>query len=232
MLLILAAIAAAGFALARVFNSGYFDVKEISVSGAQIASEEEIKSASGIREGDNIFLLNLNQARAGINALTSMTKVNITRVMPDKVEITVQETQPLFIINCSGTYCYFNEHSVLLESGTELRRDDVPLVTGFEAFSVPQRGQSVAIQPDWKFDYVLRMLKSFKNAGMLGKLSEIDLTSSNTYRIITKSGLVFTVKDYSNFHEYFGYISSVIDNGESNQDINLTTGSNPVKKPR
>ena len=81
-------------------------------------------------------------------------------------------------------------------------------------------------------DIIVEMLRTFKNNGLLNRISEVSLKSDNTYRIITVDGTVFTVKDLDNFHDYFGYIKTVVENGESELDINLTAGNNPIQKPR
>ena len=76
------------------------------------------------------------------------------------------------------------------------------------------------------------MLKLFRQNNLLNQLSEVSITDTNNYRIITKQGVIFTVKNFTNLQEYFNYISSVIENGEVNQDINFTVGNNPIKKAR
>ncbi len=76
------------------------------------------------------------------------------------------------------------------------------------------------------------MLLLFEQNHLLSELSQISLTPQNEYEIITKKGVLFTVKDLENLQGYFDYIALVIENGETNQDINLYSGSNPIKKSR
>ncbi len=65
----------------------------MEVQGNAIYSAEEIRSASGIQKGDNLFTLNKEAAAGSIKAsLPYVETVSIIRFLPDKIVIEVKES--------------------------------------------------------------------------------------------------------------------------------------------
>ena len=88
-LLIMAAIVAAVIFGVAIF----FKVNTVEVQGNTIYSAEEIRSASGIQKGDNLFTLNKEAAAGSIKAsLPYVETVSIIRFLPDKIVIEVKES--------------------------------------------------------------------------------------------------------------------------------------------
>ena len=228
----IALFAVVGYIAFISITTGIFGVKVIEVTGTEILTNEQIIEASQIQEGENIFLLNLNNIRFNINKVVSAKNIYIQKVLPNKVIINIEEKQPIGIFNYDNKVYYIDSDGSLMEITEELGKDDTPIISGFTKYQFGEIGEKVEIEPAYKFEQILNMLQLFKQNNQLNELSEISLTENNNYRIITKKGVVFTVKNFNNLQEYFNYISSVIENGEVNQDINFTTGNNPIKKPR
>jgi len=88
------------------------------------------------------------------------------------------------------------------------------------------------VEPYWRFDTVMNLLRNLKNDGNLGKISEVRMTDVNTYEIVTKNGTVFILWDYNNYIENKAYIQTNLDKNTSNMIINLAAGTKPVIKPR
>lgn len=231
-LICVAGLGVLGYSFVVALNDGVFDVRTIEVEGSELIPKETIIEESGIREGDNIFLVNVNEAQGRISDSLITRRLVIRKVMPDKIVIQVEEKPVLFAVNDNGQICYFGENLELITKSEYLTRSDVPLVSGLTSYQIGSVGDALTAEPAYKFDIIAEMLRTFKNNGLLNRISEVSLKSDNTYRIITVDGTVFTVKDLDNFHDYFGYIKTVVENGESELDINLTAGNNPIQKPR
>ena len=94
-LLIMAAIVAAVIFGVAIF----FKVNTVEVQGNAIYSAEEIRSASGIQKGDNLFTLNKEAAAGSIKAsLPYVETVSIIRFLPDKIVIDVKESDATFAV--------------------------------------------------------------------------------------------------------------------------------------
>ena len=94
-LLIMAAIVAVVIFGVAIF----FKVNTVEVQGNAIYSAEEIRSASGIQKGDNLFTLNKEAAAGSIKAsLPYVETVSIIRFLPDKIVIEVKESDATFAV--------------------------------------------------------------------------------------------------------------------------------------
>ena len=94
-LLIMAAIVAAVIFGVAIF----FKVNTVEVQGNAIYSAAEIRSASGIQKGDNLFTLNKEAAAGSIKAsLPYVETVSIIRFLPDKIVIEVKESDATFAV--------------------------------------------------------------------------------------------------------------------------------------
>lgn len=94
-LLIMAAIVAAVIFGVAIF----FKVNTVEVQGNAIYSAKEIRSASGIQKGDNLFTLNKEAAAGSIKAsLPYVETVSIIRFLPDKIVIEVKESDATFAV--------------------------------------------------------------------------------------------------------------------------------------
>lgn len=213
-------------------TTGTFNIETIEVNGNEILTDEKIIEASEIDIGQNIFLLDTNEARFNISKILSANEIYIQKVLPNKIIISIEENSPLAVINYNKNLNYIDDKGVLMEVSEELGNNDTPLITGFESYEIKNIGEPIVVKPEYKFQQIVDMLKLFESNDLLNKLSQISLAEDNSYKIISKNGVVFTVKDFSNLKEFFDYVSTVIENGESNLDINLTSGDNPIRRPR
>ena len=81
----------------------FFQVTEITAEGNHIYTAEQIVAASGISVGDN--LLSVKKANAATLIMTSLPfveSVHIERTLPDRVRITVTESDVTFAIRAQN----------------------------------------------------------------------------------------------------------------------------------
>lgn len=221
-----------GYAFREALVNGDFNVKEIEVEGNEILSKEKIIEISGIEEGQNIFLVNLNDVRSSLNHAIITDQLLIEKKLPGKITIKVTDRPVLLAIQQDGKFYYADENLKIITVSDELAEESVPLVSGLESYGLGEIGSEVTASPDYKFGYIVDMLKTLRNNGLIGEISEISLLPDNTYRIITVKNSEFIVKDFSNFQEYFALIRENIENGAEKISINLTTGNYPIQKDR
>lgn len=90
-LLKFAIILAVCIALHFVLHIDYFTVDGITVAGNKEISDQEIVKLSEIEIGDNIFDVHPVFAQKRIKENLYLEKVNVKRMLPDRIEIIVQE---------------------------------------------------------------------------------------------------------------------------------------------
>jgi len=69
-------------------------ISEIQVQGNQRVGSEEIMARAGLRKGNNLLALSLDQSAKRILDLAWIKDVSISRVFPDRVAIKVEEYRP------------------------------------------------------------------------------------------------------------------------------------------
>ncbi len=232
ILIILGVIGVISFGVYQAVNLGIFNVVEIEVVGNEIVDTQTVVEASGISVGESIFLIDVNQANYNISALMNLDELEISKIMPNKILIRMVESVPICAVNYDNKVYYLTDEKKLIEDGEYLRKTDIPLIFGSDVVTISEIGKEVAVEPYWRFDTVMNILKDLKNDGNLGKISEVRMTDVNTYEIVTKNGTVFILWDYNNYLDNKAYIQTNLDKNTSNMIINLAAGTKPVIKPR
>lgn len=72
-----------------------FAITEVAVTADGTLSRAEILRVAGVREGENIFAVNLSEARARLTALPRVERVEIRRVLPGCLTVALTERKPV-----------------------------------------------------------------------------------------------------------------------------------------
>ncbi|MDD2414435.1 MAG: FtsQ-type POTRA domain-containing protein [Eubacteriaceae bacterium] len=232
IIIVTAALVAAGLWFYQTINRGYFDVKHIEVAGNEAVDSKSVRELLPQVEGQCIFILNMNQLYADIQTSIDAKTIHITKKMPDTLVVTLEESPVLCAIVTDNQVYYLNQKLKITEVSQYLSKTNVPILSGLNKMGEKNVGDTAALQPEWKFSMATNILEQLKNDGYLAKISELNCTEQNSFKIITKNNLNIEVKDLDNFHNQYSYIQLVLDQNQSDMDINLTTDKNPIVKSR
>ncbi len=152
------------YVLAR---SPVFEVKEVKVVGNNALPVEELVQASGINTGVNIFRLDLKSSAGKVKAIPLIKSAEINRILPDTVEIIVEERQPLALLPVQNGFIQVDEDGVCLQKA-ELASSNIPVVTGIN-FKPPVPGERIVSE---SLKNGLTVIKGFP-AGLLPMISEV-----------------------------------------------------------
>lgn len=158
----------------------FFRVEEITVDGEGKYSAEEVIAASGVKQGDNLFLI--NRAGTAENIYTTLPyvdDVSIRRVLPDGLVIHITERIPTALVQGGGAWWIIDKKGMILEQSASARQDGMAQVTGLTAL-LPDVGTRVSVEDaeTFRLDSLLGLLQALEEWNMVGKVSEIDLSSS------------------------------------------------------
>lgn len=221
-----------GYVIYTAHNSGVFSIKKVEISGNQLVTEPEILEKSGLAMGQSIFSINVNQVRYKISELVLSNHVQIRRILPDTIHMTVQEVPCLYVIYSDSTVHYMDKDDRLIATSSQLRNAEVPVVSGFKEVQFRGVGRTAEISTKGQFNKIRDLIDYFQGEKMLNHISEIAIADQETVHIVTKNNILIQVRDLDNYKEHVDYIQHVIETKKRDLTINLTAGSNPVIKER
>ena len=105
-------------ALRRFFweNPDYF-LSDVRVATDGSLTREQILAVGGIREGRNIFTVDLGKAQAALMELPQAERVEVQRVLPNRVNITISERRPIaWVISSAEEDPTSSDHAFLIDA--------------------------------------------------------------------------------------------------------------------
>lgn len=158
----------------------FFRVNTVAVTGEKRYTEEQIRQASGVSAGDNLFLLNKYQVIRNIaEALPyiEMENTHVRRKLPDTLLIEVQECGDPLAWEQDGTVWLVSPAGKIVEqrsdTGTYSTIDGCRLLA-------PSVGTRIALDTEDEFRYqgLLALLEALEEAGKLGEVDAVHLGDS------------------------------------------------------
>ena len=137
--------------------------------------------ASGIGTGDNLFFINRFSAASRIfSKLPYVDKAKVTRALPNRVTITIQESSAMAYVQADGGYWVLDQNCKLLKSVTESELTGLARVDGITPVE-PKVGEVLnAGEADApKVTYLAAILGQLLTRDMASKVTVIDLSDAS-----------------------------------------------------
>lgn len=101
------------------FNS-IFKTANFEIEGDTRYSKEQLVSACGIKEGENIFLANKKWAEENIkNTFPYVQKVDVSFGLPDRIVIDVTEGEASYMVKHDKEYCTVSKEGRILDNSNK-----------------------------------------------------------------------------------------------------------------
>ena len=171
-LIIILVVVAAGSAV-------FFRVEEITVEGEGRYTADEIIAASGVEQGDDLFLIDrAGTAQKIYTALPYVESVSIHRSLPDGLVIRVTERLPAALVQGGEGWWIIDKMGMVLEQAPSGAREGLATVRGIAAL-LPAVGSHLSVEEDeaLRLESLLSLLQALEERGMTGQATEIDLSS-------------------------------------------------------
>lgn len=163
----------------------FFRVNEVTVTGNNRYSAQEVIAASGVELGDNLFLVNRPQtAQSILRELPYVENAVPIHRLPDRVELHITECVPAAALRYEGSWWLMDARGKLLEQGGKALAEGLPEVRGIHPVE-PAVGEwvKVDILEQTRLDGLEQLLTALKGRGMAGEVTQfIDLSASNVIR--------------------------------------------------
>jgi len=144
-----------------LYNSSYFKVKSITVTGNEKYSDTEINDMADVAIGLNIFEIDKKNIEDRLlDKLVWLKSINLRKVFPDSVEIIVTERKPYINVVYGGKYYIIDEEGVVLDKvgSTELQNYGNLILVKNALKYEPSIGEKVARKNMLSCGYIYNLL--------------------------------------------------------------------------
>jgi len=127
------------FAHDMVTKSNDFSIRQINIKGNNHLNNEEICKIAGINVNDNIFNINISILRAKLENNLWIKKAKVKRILPDTVEIDINEEIPCAKINFKDTYILNFQGNLFKKYEKKDALFDIPEITGLNYIDLSKK---------------------------------------------------------------------------------------------
>lgn len=209
--------------IAYFLLSPIFNIKDISVSGNEKISSEEILSLSQLKKDENIFKINKKDTKEKVKQNAYIDTVEIKRTLPDKVIIVVTERTATYQINFANMYMLINNQGYMLEV-TEMN-ENMPIIVGITTNKEEiKAGNRLCVEDLEKLEDILRISESAKVNNLDKLITKIDITNKDDYVIEMKEEKkTVHLGDTTNLTLKMLYVSDIISKEKEEGEIFVNT---------
>jgi cell division protein FtsQ len=160
----------------------YFDINGIAVAGNKEISDEEIISLSKIETGDNLFDVHPIMAERRIKKNLYIEKVNVKRVLPNKIRIEVTERsgKAQFTMGSGKKlrYVVTDNDGMVLEIAKEQR--NVTMIEGVDVKSAEKK-KTIEVKQTGVYKKAMNIVQTAEDTDMYFKKIVISGSRVNAY---------------------------------------------------
>lgn len=154
----------------------FFKVNQVSVSGNERYSAQEIIEVSGVEQGDNLILMDKYRiAEKLYTKLPYITEVRINRQFPDTLLVEVVETKAVAVIKGGSSNWLMDSNGKLLEVIGSAATKQYLSLERLSAVDPAISGKlKLSEESPISTDRLLELLSELAQRDMLGKVSKLD----------------------------------------------------------
>ena len=132
--------------------SAGFTVRSVTLEGRAETAQTEIVRMLGIKRGDLMLYVDVDEARARIEALPWVRSAEVKRVWPDRIVVRITERRPVALWQMDGAVAVIDTRGKPIAGVDPARFASLPLVVGKGAETqVGDLLALIATQPNLKF---------------------------------------------------------------------------------
>ena len=194
----------------------FFKIENITVEGNSLYSTEEIISASGLQQGENLFRFSTDKlSKKLVNDFTYIDDVQVKRQYPSGVVLQVNEAVGQLAYQAQDSYMLVSARGKVLEVSGE-KPQGVPLLMGMAETPLAQ-GEYVQPEPEKK-EVLEQIQQSLEKYGY-DNMDIIDLRSTLEIRLLYQNRLLITLGTTNQLDYKLQFTKNIIDTKLSATDV-------------
>ena len=197
----------------------FFRVNVIAVSGEQRYTEEEVREATQVAMGDNLFLLNKYTAANNIlSALPYVEEIRINRKLPDTLVVEVRECGDPLAIEQEGYVWLVSPAGKIVDQKTAGETEGYLLVDGCQLLA-PTVGTPIALASEYagQQQSLMELITALEKADMIQQATAIHLEDLSVMTMDYAGRFKVEMPYNADYPRKLRALQAVIDNLETNQ---------------
>ena len=169
-----------GGIIAFLFVSPVFNITEIKVVGAEKINESVYIALSEVQLGENIFKVSKTNIKNLIKTESYVDKVNVERVYPGTIKISVKERKTSYNIENNGVYVYIDKNGYILEVNANPYQ--AVMLEGITTdLNNLELGSRLNEEDLSKFNDLIKIMNSINNNNLQDRLTSINISDDSNY---------------------------------------------------
>lgn len=209
-----------------------FELQDVELLHARRYEIGDILQITGLKLKQNIFSYDLAHIKSKLERNIYIRQAHVTRILPGKIEIKIEEREPLAVIQFMGTWYWIDQDGMILDPVRELDES-------LNGRRIEIQGLHEKIETGIKLDHqkvyhVLEAIRIFQGSLLKKKLNlEVFIVDQNEdIRMINSAGLVIILGKDDIEHRLVRLLTILEDleiKGQKAKNIDLRFLSVPVK---
>ena len=174
-----------------------FRISSVSVTGSLKYSEEQLAAATGLGRNSNLLLTRSSSVESALRAAyPSLEEVTVKKVFPDRLEITVSDSEELYYIELGSDVFTVTDDlrvtsqiSSAPEGATELRSCDVVSAVV---------GEYIVFDRDTHYNYLKNLLDCIRAHNISEHIVRIDMSEKFDVKLKYDDRFIIEIGDASN----------------------------------
>lgn len=193
-----------------ITKSDNFLLEEINITGENYLTEEEVTELAGLQKNTNILQYKIDQIEANLLKSDWIQDVKITRSLPSKFTIEIQERKPIFVVLNNKELYYLDNKAQYIAKVEKNKFIGLPVLYINNATM-----DEIKLLPDF-----INELETTKFAYSLNEISWVSISPLYGFELFVEANNLTLQIDTVNYEENIKNLISVLDDLKKRKELN------------
>ena len=168
-------------------NSSMFNSKNIVIEGNKYVDENYIEKVLEFKNDKNIFRYNMNNMEKILLDNKYIESINIKRLFPDTIKISIIEKEIYAVLSNNNEYCYIDNKGNFIHKINIYDKDNNIVVINID-YDLNNL-QEIKFKNEEDRKRLLYLLECIKQESIYKKMKKIDMAQINSIKMYTKDDI-------------------------------------------
>lgn len=168
-------------------NSSMFNSKNIVIEGNKYVDENYIEKVLEFKNDKNIFRYNMNNMEKILLDNKYIESINIKRLFPDTIKISIIEKEIYAVLHNNNEYCYIDNKGNFIDKINIYDKDNNIVVINID-YDLNNL-QEIKFKNEEDRKRLLYLLECIKQESIYKKMKKIDMAEINSIKMYTKDDI-------------------------------------------